>query len=173
MKAKTTNKEFALRLQLFDFLTSFLQDHNEHEININLICKEISISRNTFYYHYTNLNDVYADYLNYYKEKFISKTQDSNQDRIKQYYELYKDNFKIVTAYLKMTNYSLEKHVNFKKEFLLPYIFQDIEEFNDLDEEDKNFIAGGIITAEYYWAKEGFKEPIDDILVRIKRLVIK
>lgn len=133
MKIKTTNKEFALKLKLFDFLTSYLQDHNEHEININLICKEISISRNTFYYHYTNLNDVYVDYFNYYKEKYISKTQDSNQNRIKQYYELYKDNFKIVTAYLKMTNYSLEKHVNFKKEFLLPYIFQDIEEFNDLD----------------------------------------
>lgn len=171
MNSNICNKKDINR-KIFDFLTGFLQNHEEREISINLICKEISISRNTFYYHYSNLNEVYADYLNYYKEKYITKTKNSNEDRIKQFYELYKENFKIIKAYLKMTNYSLEKHVEFKKTFLLPYIFQNIDEYNNLDEEDKNFIAGGIITVEYYWAKEDFKEPIEVVLAKIRKTLI-
>lgn len=170
MNSNICNKKDINR-KIFDFLTGFLQNHEEREISINLICKEVSISRNTFYYHYSNLEELYADYLFFYENQFIEKTKNSNVDRIKTYYNLYKLEFNKVKAFLKMTNYSLEKHVELKINFLLPFLFNNKEEINNFNEMEKSFLAGGMITAEYYWAKNGFQETPDELAQKIKKIV--
>ena len=49
------------RTRILNYTMNHLQIHDEKELSISKICRDLKISHNTFYNHYSNLGELYED----------------------------------------------------------------------------------------------------------------
>ncbi len=49
------------RARILNYAMNYLQIHDENELSISIICRDLKISHNTFYNHYSNLGELYED----------------------------------------------------------------------------------------------------------------
>ena len=67
-----------------EIINTFVKLLNEKEfdkIKITEIVKECGINRNTFYYHYEDINDLAKSFLDDLKEKIVDSCKDDEEKR--------------------------------------------------------------------------------------------
>ncbi len=103
------------RKMIFDGLTSFLQIHEEKELNISLLCLFSKIQRHCFYNHYENLLQLYDDYskdLMETIEKDIhlkSPASVTMEEKIQAFLDVIEKNKQRMNAYYRILKYEFSR----------------------------------------------------------------
>lgn len=152
-------KQKLLRDKLYETFSKY----SFHKININLISKELGITRTAFYYYFQDKNDVYEYLVSYQKEKFIKEYIFNRDDKI-DFLELLNALFDFLASY-KNTVYQ-----GFFEELSYSIDYHDQSSFLELITKNKELEHYSHFAGFNKYRMETHEEKID--ITRILFLVV-
>ncbi len=89
---------------IIEFVIDYLQDHEEPELYNQVICSQLKLSRHTFYNHFENIDDIYAEILSKANELISDAFTEYTdlKDHLLQGIKFVTDNRKLVVAATKL-----------------------------------------------------------------------
>lgn len=165
-----------------EIINTFVKLLNEKEfdkIKITEIVKECGINRNTFYYHYEDINDLAKSFLDDLKEKIVDSCKDDEEKRKIKFVrakEFLSQNrnaiYHIYNSTLK--DYFEQDVYNAIEALIIWYKNENYRNIN-IDNEEEMFIirffTGAITSYMYYWLKIGMPFEPDRIINKMTSLL--
>lgn len=168
---------------LHQALIKLLNKKPLEQIKITELCKEANINRGTFYLHYTDVGDVFADFFSEimkdlkesYEEpyKFLStlmiKTLDPATIRIFHHIKKYEDYYEIVfSKKVSLTYYYMlfdQIRLNIKNDV---HTIKSTEIINDFY---LSYVANAIIGLIIEWHNRGFTESVEEMNIQLVEIL--
>ena len=152
--------------KIFDFITDFLQTHSEEELSISSLCKETKISRNTFYNHYSSLDELFNDYLTFCEKDLLEKLKRAN-DSLSAFQKYYQNKKQHIACKRLKSNERFSFH---KDEISLILSFYNINVEN-LDPFLLRFLMGGMRQIDDYIVYKNFTIPLETIIQKFEQIL--
>lgn len=167
--------------RLKDALFSMMENQSLETISISDLCKKASINRNTFYSHYSSVNDLLYEIEEDFLESIIEKLKlDSNvtknaMELIASVLEVVKEN-KEITSLLFSANgdkdflktivmFAFPSAVeNWAKELYIPQEKGELLYF---------FVQGGIVSVVEQWVKSDFAIPTKELAENLNLMILR
>ncbi|WP_277584608.1 TetR/AcrR family transcriptional regulator [Psychrobacillus antarcticus] len=168
---------------IYQALTKLLKDKLLTDINVSELCREASINRGTFYFHYEEVGDVFKEFFEEvivdleesYKEpyKYISALQVQTLDyknidpktvRIFHHVKKYEDFYRIILSDNVSTTYYYMFFDAIRSNFI------EDSKIGEYDESKKfvySFMTNAIIGLIIEWYRTNFEESVDDMNIHL------
>lgn len=168
---------------IYQALTKLLKDKLLTDINVSELCREASINRGTFYFHYEEVGDVFKEFFEEvivdleesYKEpyKYISALQlqtldykniDPKTVRIFHHVKKYEDFYRIILSDNVSTTYYYMFFDAIRSNFI------EDSKIGEYDESKKfvySFMTNAIIGLIIEWHRNNFEESVDDMNIHL------
>lgn len=154
------------------------------QIKVTELCKEAQINRGTFYFHYTQIGDVFSEffeeiiqdlkasynepYKRIGKEKFSVHMLDPHMVRIFHHVKKYEDFYKIVFSQNVSSSYYYMLFDEVRANLITDEVHSDSKFANDfLFSYQANAIIGMIIE----WSRRDFKETAEEMSVYLTEIL--
>lgn len=168
---------------IYQALTHILRNKRLTDINVSELCREASVNRGTFYFHYEEVGDVFKEFFEEvildlqesYKEpyKYISALQlkssvyknlDPKTVRIFHHVKKYEDFYRIILSDNVSTTYYYMFFDAIRSNFI------EDSKIGEYDESKKfvySFMTNAIIGLIIEWHRSNFKESVDDMNIHL------
>lgn len=182
MKAKDL-RVVKTKKAIYQALTHILRNKRLTDINVSELCREASVNRGTFYFHYEEVGDVFKEFFEEvildlqesYKEpyKYISALQlkssvyknlDPKTVRIFHHVKKYEDFYRIILSDNVSTTYYYMFFDAIRSNFI------EDSKIGEYDESKKfvySFMTNAIIGLIIEWHRSNFKESVDDMNIHL------
>lgn len=182
MKAKDL-RVVKTKKAIYQALTHILRNKRLTDINVSELCREASVNRGTFYFHYEEVGDVFKEFFEEvildlqesYKEpyKYISALQlkssvyknlDPKTVRIFHHVKKYEAFYRIILSDNVSTTYYYMFFDAIRSNFI------EDSKIGEYDESKKfvySFMANAIIGLIIEWHRSNFKESVDDMNIHL------
>ena len=168
---------------IYQALTYLLKDKRLTDINVSELCREASINRGTFYFHYEEVGDVFKEFFEEvivdlqesYKEpyKYISALQlkasayknlDPKTVRIFHHVKKYEDFYRIILSDNVSTTYYYMFFDAIRSNFIED---SKIGEYDVSKKFVYSFMTNAIIGLIIEWHRSDFGESVDDMNIHL------
>ena len=144
------------------------------KITVRDICDQCELTRNTFYYYFSDIYEMVEELLKFETDKSLSEQQEFDS-----LYDAYLQKYHLVLEY-KNAVYHLYNSKN--RDMILRYLYDITEDFvgkyvrnevrgHHLSEDDIHFItrfySGSMIGSILRWLQEGMKDSQEEIIYKI------
>ena len=188
---RSESKYFNTAVRMDEALIELLETQEFSYISVKSICEKAGVNRSTFYLHYENTSDLWAESLQYILDSFtscfqtdakstIEKIQDApidklhflTEDYLVPYQEYIKKNRRIYQAAFENKAYETDK----KYSGLYTYILEPILGRFGFVEKDRKYVSAfyirGITGIVNEWVEDGCKEAVSEMASLIIKVVI-
>ncbi|QUG40012.1 TetR/AcrR family transcriptional regulator [Psychrobacillus sp. INOP01] len=168
---------------IYQALTHLLKDKLLTDINVTELCREASINRGTFYFHYEEVGDVFKEFFEEvirdleesYKEPYkhisalqletlVFKNLDPKTVRIFHHVKKYEDFYRIILSDNVSTTYYYMFFDAIRSNFI------EDSKIGKYDESKKyvySYMTNAIIGLIIEWHRNDFKESVDDMNIHL------
>lgn len=169
MADKTNNSQNKISKEsIFTALMIIMKKKDFKEISITEITKKAGVSRMAFYRNYSIKEDIIANYIDEFFEKYskeiLDKEKTDNFESIRLYFSYFRKHENLISNLINsnLINMLLEKCI--ESLTLLSKDVPCIESYSPVKQKYHiDFIAGGLYIVLIEWAKNGMKESDDEI----------
>ncbi|MGN1124249.1 MAG: TetR/AcrR family transcriptional regulator [Eubacterium sp.] len=189
---KSESKYFNTAIRMDKALIELLDEKDYQYITVKEICNRAEVNRSTFYLHYESINDLLAECIEYIKNSFQSKYNQTTNNLIANidncdlselvfitpkylypYLSFIKENRRVFSVTISQANV-MQSDKTFEQMTCL--IFKPIMRRFFVDEENidytLSFYIHGIISIISLWIKNNFDKEIEDIAEIIVNCII-
>jgi len=158
-------------------LTEILKNHSLDEITVGIVAEAASVSRQTFYYHFSNLTKVYlwavSSRMRYGLSEYAGFIALDPAEYIIDVCNSMKANSVLTNAFI--ANHQIEVLDALRDYFYsasrasLLYVMGDTEDSKEMDLLAQ-FLAGGYVGIVFKWLREGMKDDIAELIHSVFRI---